>query len=161
MLATVNPEIGQTLIAQGLAGQQGLGDSGDTDPSGNGLAGPDPEAGSIAGGRPADLSEAAYRETSANANQAYGELSDIRARDERDTVSGKDYLSGIREGNVRRNGDKSLDVTNGTVVTLSLKDGRAKTVTVTNTDIAHIDPDTGGSRHTKVPFGQRYIITAG
>jgi len=36
-----------------------------------------------------------------------------------------------------------MDVTNGTVVIFSYKDSRAKTVTVTNDDIAHIDGKTG------------------
>lgn len=36
-----------------------------------------------------------------------------------------------------------MDVTNGTVVTVSYKDGRAKTVTVTGDDISHIDAKTG------------------
>jgi len=52
-------------------------------------------------------------------------------------------MSGVRDGNVTHNSDGSLDVTNGTVVTFSYTDGHAKTVTVTNTDIAHIDSKTG------------------
>lgn len=54
-----------------------------------------------------------------------------------------------------------MDVTNGTVVTYSYKNGRAKTVTVTNTDIAHIDRETGEVVIQKSPFGQRYIAAAG
>jgi hypothetical protein len=42
-----------------------------------------------------------------------------------------------------RNEDKSLDVTNGTVITFSWKDNHAKIITVTGEDIAHIDPKTG------------------
>jgi hypothetical protein len=153
MIATADPGIGKTLIALALAGQQKSGKAGDADPSGVGHVGSGDEASSIAEGQPLGLSETAYRETSANANQVFGELSDIRARDERDTVSGEDYLSGVREGNIRRNGDGSLDVTNGSVVTLSLKDGRAKTVTVTNSDIARIDPKTGEVVIQKSPLG--------
>jgi hypothetical protein len=105
-------------------------------------------------GQPLGLSKIGYFEFPTNANQAFGELSDIRDREQRDTVSSDDYLSGVREGNVRRNQDGSLDVTNGTVVTLSLKDGRAKTVTVTNADIAHIDGTTGEVVIQKSPLGK-------
>ncbi len=52
-------------------------------------------------------------------------------------------MSGVRDGQVTRNSDNSLDVTNGTVVTPSYTTGQAQTVTVTNTDIAHIDLKTG------------------
>jgi len=99
------------------------------------------------------LSKAAYLEIPTNANQAFGELSNIREREPRDTVSSDDHLSGVREGNIRRNSDKSLDVTNGTVIALSLKDGRAKMVTVTNNDIAHIDGKTGEVVIQKSPLG--------
>lgn len=42
---------------------------------------------------------------------------------------------------MKYNPDKRLDVSNGTVVTFSYKDGNAKTVTVTGDDIAHIDAE--------------------
>jgi hypothetical protein len=153
MLATVNSEFGKTLIAQALAGQQKSGDISGADPSGNGQAGPGNDASSVAGGQPPGVSQVGYFEAPANANQAAGELQSIQQRNKKDVVSGRDYVSGIREGNVRRNEDGNLDVTNGTVVTLSYKDGRARTVTVTNTDIAHIDKDTGEVVIQKSPLG--------
>jgi hypothetical protein len=152
-IATVNPEMGKTLIAQALAGQQESGNTGDVDLSGNGHAGPGNEASSVADGLPPGLSQVGYLETPTNANQAAGELQGIQQSNPSNTISGKDYVSGIREGNVRRNPDKSLDVTNGTVVTFSYKDGHAKTVTVTNTDVAHIDPGTGEVVIQKAPLG--------
>lgn len=96
-----------------------------------------------------------YFEIPTNPNQAFGELLGIQERNGRDTASGDDYLSGVREGNVRLNDDGSLDVTNGTVVTISTKDGRAKTVTVTNDDIARIDGKTGKVVIQKSPLGDR------
>jgi hypothetical protein len=153
MLAIVHPEVGKGLIAQALAGQAKSGNTADADPAGIGQAGLGNEPGSKTGSQPPGLIKAGYFETPANANQAFGELSNIRERERRDTVSSDDYLSGVREGNIKRNDDGSLDVTNGTVVTLSLKDGRAKTVTVTNTDIAHIDGKTGEVVIQKSPLG--------
>jgi hypothetical protein len=153
MLAIVHPEVGRTLIAQALAGQTNSGNTGDADPSGGGQAGLGNETRSIAGGQPPGLSKVGYFEIPTNANQAFGELSDIREREPRDTVSREDHVSGVRDGNVRRNEDRSLDVTNGTVVTFSYKDGRAKTVTVTNNDIAHIDGTTGEVVIQKSPLG--------
>jgi hypothetical protein len=128
-----------TLTTQALASQTKSGDTADGNTSGSGQAGPGAEE----GGQLPGSSRVGYFEFPTNANQAFGELSEIRERELRDTVSGDDHLSGVREGNVRRNQDGSLDVTNGTVVTLSLRDGHAKTVTVTNADVAHIDGKTG------------------
>ena len=64
-------------------------------------------------------------------------------------------MSGVREGNIKQNEDGSLDVTNGTIVTFSHNDGHAKTVTVTNTDIAHIDGKTGEVVIQKSPLDER------
>ena len=64
-------------------------------------------------------------------------------------------MSGVRDGIVTFNPDRSLDVRNGTVVTFSYKDGHAKTVTVTNDDIAHIDGETGEVVIQKSAFGKR------
>lgn len=153
MLAIVHPAVGRTLITQALERQQKSGNTGDADPSGNQRARFDNEASSIAGGQPPSLSKAAYLEIPSNANQAFGELSEIQERSKRDTVSREDHVSGVREGNVSYNSDGSLDVTNGTVVTFSYKDGRAKTVTVTNNDIAHIDGKTGEVVIQKSPLG--------
>jgi hypothetical protein len=109
----------------------------------------------MAAGPPPGLIKAGYFEIPTNANQALGELQGIQDRRRDDTVSGKDYVSGIREGYIKRNGDGSLDVTNGTVVTLSYNNGHAKTVTVTNTDVAHIDGKTGEVVIQKSPLGDR------
>jgi hypothetical protein len=143
MLAIVHPEVGRTLIAQALAGQTKSGNTGDADPSGNGQAGRGNEASSIVDGQPPGLSKVGYLEIPTNPNQAFGELQSIQQRNEKDAVSGKDYASGVRDGNITYKPDGSLDVTNGTVVTFSYSDGHAKTVTVTNDDIAHIDAKTG------------------
>lgn len=140
-------------IAQALAGQTKSGNTDEADPFSGGQAGPGNEAGSITGGQP-PVSKAAYKEIPTNANQAFGELSDIRQRNPRSTVSGEDHLSGVREGNVRRNDDDgSLEVTNGAVVTFSLKNGRAKVIIVTNEDIARIDGTTGEVVIQKSPLG--------
>jgi hypothetical protein len=111
------------------------------------------ETNSTASGQPPDLSPVGFFKTSANANQAAGKLQSIQQRNEKDAVSGTESVSGVREGNVRRNEDGSLDVTNGTIVSYSYKNGRAKTVTVTNTDIAHIDRETGEVVIQKSPLG--------
>jgi hypothetical protein len=126
--------LGRLLSLQSMQGQHQPSDGFDSKVSATALE---------AGGPLLGLNKVGYFEFPTNANQAFGELSEIRDRELRDTVSGDDHLSGVREGNVRRNRDGSLDVTNGSVVTLSLKDGRAKTVTVTNADAAHIDGKTG------------------
>jgi hypothetical protein len=143
MLAIVHPETGRTLIAQALASQTRPGNTADAGPSGGGQVGVSDSANSIAAGPPPGLTKAGYVEIPTNANQAFGELLGIQASKEEHTISGKDYVSGVREGNVRQNSDRSLDVTNGTVVTLSYKDGHAKIITVTDPHIAHIDPKTG------------------
>jgi hypothetical protein len=100
-----------------------------------------------------NLSKAAYLEIPGNANQVFGELSGILEGRPRDAVSSEDYVSGVRDGNVTRNADGSLDMTNGTVLTFSYKTNRAKTVIVTNTDIAHIDGKTGEVVIQKSPLG--------
>ncbi|MDP3076652.1 hypothetical protein [Bradyrhizobium sp.] len=106
-------------------------------------AGGSGEANSIAGEQPPGLSKIGYFEIPTNPNQAIGELLGIQERNEGNTISQKDHVSGVREGNIRRKEDGSLEVTNGTVVTFSCKDGRAKTITVTGEDIADIDINTG------------------
>jgi hypothetical protein len=141
-----NPVAG---LANGITGQSygrrtdAGGNASDADPSGNGRAGGSREASSIAGKQPPDLSKIGYFEIPTNPNQAAGELLGIQERNEKHTISRKDHVSGVREGNVKQKDDGSLEVTNGTVVTLSYKDGRAKTVTVTGEDIAYIDAKTG------------------
>jgi hypothetical protein len=107
------------------------------------------------------LNKVGYIEIPANANQAFGELSAIQDRNPRHTISKEDHVSGVRDGNVTRNPDGSLDVTNGSVLTLSYKDGHAKTVTVTNDDIAHIDGETGEVVIQKSPLGNGSIVSAG
>jgi hypothetical protein len=116
---------------------------GDAVSSGTGRDAGSSEAISIAGEPPSGLSEIGYFEVPTNPTLAFSELWDIQQSNERAAVSRKDYISGVRDGNVRYNPDKSLDVTNGTVVTFSYKDGSAKTVTVTGDDIAHIDAVSG------------------
>jgi hypothetical protein len=97
----------------------------------------------IASEQPPGLRAIGYFEIPTNPNQAFGELLSIQNKNEGDTISKRDHVSGVREGNIRRKEDGSLEVTNGTVVTFSYKDGRAKTVTVTGDDIAYIDGNTG------------------
>ena len=132
-------------LANGIPGLSSgdAGGNGDADLSGNGRAVGSSEASSIATEQPFGLSNIGYFEVPTNPNQAFSELWGIQQRNERAAVSRKDYISGVREGNVRYNPDKSLDVTNGTVVMFSYKDGTAKTVTVTGDDIAHIDAESG------------------
>lgn len=93
------------------------------------------------------ISAAGYLETPTNPNQAFGELLSIQQADkdshQERTISGAGYVSGVREGKITRNADESLDVTNGTIVTVSYTTGQAQTIVMTNTDIAHIDKKTG------------------
>jgi len=98
---------------------------------------------SIPVGQPPGLTRGGYLEIPATPNLAFGELWGIQASREKDTVSGTDFASGVGEGNIARNKDGSLDVTNGTVITFSLDDNHAKIIAVTGEDIAHIDPKTG------------------
>src|SRR5438477_2397227 len=89
------------------------------------------------------VSPAAYFKTPVNPNLAFGELNNMKEGDElnkfddsqKRTITGKGYASGVREGNIRRYPDKSMDVTNGTIITFSYENGQAHTVTVTNDDI--------------------------
>jgi hypothetical protein len=97
----------------------------------------------LSAGSDAYVNQVGHFETSVNPNQAAGELQSIQEAAPEKTISGTDYVSGVRDGQVTRNSDNSLDVTNGTIVTLSYTTGQAQTVTVTNTDIAHIDLKTG------------------
>lgn len=106
-------------------------------------------------GRLPDLTKVGYYEIPANPNLAFSQLWGIQASREKDMVSGSDYASGVREGNVKRNEDGSLDVTDGTVVTLSWKDSSARIVTVTGSDVAHINPSTGEVVVQKSPSGDR------
>jgi hypothetical protein len=153
MLAIVHPEFGRTLMTQALARQAKSGKADGADPAGGGQPSLGNEASSIAGGQPTGLRKAGYLETPTNPNQAFGELLDIQQSNPPNAVGGEDYLSGVRDGNITYNRDGSLDVRNGTIVTVSTKNGRAKTVTMTNTDVAHIDAKTGEVVIQKTPLG--------
>jgi len=89
------------------------------------------------------VSQVGYTIIPQDPNQAFGELLGIQQANPANVISGTDSASGIRDGNVTRNQDGSLDVTNGTVVTFSFITGRAEVVTVTSGDVAHIDAKTG------------------
>ena len=143
MLAIVHPEAGRTMIAQALAGQAKSGIIGDADLVGNNNAGAvDGGASSMAGGQWPNLKTVGYFESPTNPNQALGQLQNIQDQNKKNAISGSDYVSGVRDGNVTYKPD-GLDVTNGTIITFSYIDGHAKAVIVTNSDIAHIDKETG------------------
>lgn len=118
-----NPVAGLANGITGLSSGRLIDASGNTSnaaSSGNGRA-DGSSGGSSLADKPPGLSKIGYFEIPINPNQAFGELLGIQERNERDTISEKDHVSGVREGNIRRKEDGSLEVTNGTVVTFPTK----------------------------------------
>lgn len=142
MLAIVHPLVGQALIAQALSGQTAPGTAIDAGSPRNGQSGMGDQTNSMPAGQPPGLTRAGYLESPVIANAALGELMSIRDAREEDTVTGEKFITGVKDGNITRNGGESLDVRNGTIITLS-RDDHAKVITVTDPHIAHIDQKTG------------------